>query len=127
MPYPAPPEVEPTYATIEEPESRASGRGSPASLERWQESYLEPGQAWGSPGSACEAEEYSSVLRSSSYALLSLGPKSLQGVAGRQGHFASLPYLGAQVAGLTETNTKIVKTKTITARVTTGNRAPRKT
>ena len=58
-----------------------------------------------------EADEYSSVLRNSSYALLNLGPKSISGVQGsglglgypggggkQASHFQSLPYIGSQVA-----------------------------
>ena len=100
------------------------------SLDQWQESYLDSnsnnqqqpysgfvhnqngwsanntssqtfsGSQYGS--SSSEVDEYSSVLRNSSYALLSLGPKSMTGTiggsAGKQpGHFHSLPYIGAQV------------------------------
>ena len=56
-----------------------------------------------------EADEYSSVLRNSSYALLNLGPKSISGgqgpglglgypgAGGKQAsHFQSLPYIGSQ-------------------------------
>ena len=55
-------------------------------------------------GGSSDVDEYSSVLRNSSYALLSLGPKSITGshmgsnITGKQpGHFHSLPYIGAQV------------------------------
>ena len=57
-------------------------------------------------GGSSDVDEYSSVLRNSSYALLSLGPKSITGshmgngnFAGNKqpGHFHSLPYIGAQV------------------------------
>ena len=101
------------------------------SLDQWQESYLDSSSSnnqqqpysgfahnqngWSANntssqtfsgsqyGSSCsEVDEYSSVLRNSSYALLSLGPKSITGTiggnAGKQpGHFHSLPYIGAQV------------------------------
>ena len=64
-------------------------------------------------GGSSDVDEYSSVLRNSSYALLSLGPKSITGshmggnitgshmggnIGNKQpGHFHSLPYIGAQV------------------------------
>ena len=96
------------------------------SLDQWQESYLDSNSnnqqqpysgfahnqnGWSTNsqafsgsqyGSSNEVDEYSSVLRNSSYALLSLGPKSITGTiggnAGKQpGHFHSLPYIGAQV------------------------------
>ena len=99
------------------------------SLDQWQESYLDSNSnnqqqpysgfahnqnGWSATntssqtfsgsqyGSSSDVDEYSSVLRNSSYALLSLGPKSITGTiggnAGKQpGHFHSLPYIGAQV------------------------------
>ena len=98
------------------------------SLEQWQESYLEPtissashqplpafspqtawsqppGQVFQRPFSQAhsEVEDYSNVLRNSSYALLSMGPKSISGAAYPGGgtkqasHFQSLPYIGVQV------------------------------
>ena len=98
------------------------------SLDQWQESYLDTNttnnnsnqqpysgfahqNGWSANNNTnnqtfsgsqymSEVEEYSSVLRTSSYALLNLGPKSITGGgnAGKQpGHFHSLPYIGAQV------------------------------
>ena len=97
------------------------------SLDQWQESYLDSNSnnqqqpysgfthnqnGWsanntssqfsGSQYGSNEVDEYSSVLRNSSYALLSLGPKSITGTIGgnsgkQPGHFHSLPYIGAQV------------------------------
>lgn len=96
------------------------------SLDQWQESYLDTNttnnnsnqqpysgfahqNGWSANNNTnnqtfsgsqymSEVEEYSSVLRTSSYALLNLGPKSITGNAGKQpGHFHSLPYIGAQV------------------------------
>ena len=99
------------------------------SLDQWQESYLDTNttnnnsnqqpysgfahqNGWSASNNntnnqtfsgsqyMSEVEEYSSVLRTSSYALLNLGPKSITGGgnAGKQpGHFHSLPYIGAQV------------------------------
>ena len=103
------------------------------SLDEWQETYLDSNSNSQQPYSGFsshqngwstddaingnsqygnEVDEYSSVLRTSSYALLSLGPKSitstLGGNSGKQlGHFNSLPYIGGQVLQ-PSTNTQLM-------------------
>ena len=107
------------------------------SLDEWQETYLDSnsnsqqpysgfsshqngwptddainGNSFSGSQYGNEVDEYSSVLRTSSYALLSLGPKSITGTLGgnsgkQPGHFHSLPYIGGQVLQ-PSTNTQLM-------------------